>query len=177
MGSAESPEQEVPMAEIEGQPGQTVSGDAGDVMARDVTIRQGGARSVTARHVAIRQGGAVRVEAQEVAVTQGGVVLAATNNLEVTAGGVGGAIADTARLQQSWAQMVGARESVDMDQAAAGLVVSRVAHARDSAIGLLVAREFRGEGVRVLLGTRAAFAFGAGLGLALGVLAALRRRR
>jgi hypothetical protein len=73
--------------------------------------------------------------------------------------------------------MVVARESVEMDQAAGGLVVSRAARARDSAIGLLLAREFQGEGVRVLMGTRAAFAFGAGLGLALGLLAVLRRRR
>ena len=55
------------MADIEGRrSGETLSGDAGDVIAGEVTIRQGGARSIAAREVIIRQGGAVRVEAQEV---------------------------------------------------------------------------------------------------------------
>jgi hypothetical protein len=42
------------MADIEGRPSETVSGDAGDMTAGEVTIRQGGARSVATRHVAIR---------------------------------------------------------------------------------------------------------------------------
>ena len=165
------------MADMEPGPSQTVSGDAGDVAAGQVTIRQGGARSVAARDVAIRQGGAVRVQAHQVQVTQGGVVFASTGGLEVTTGGVGAAIADTAALDQSWAQAVVAGKSVDMDQAAGGLVVSDVAHVRDSAIGLLLTREFHGEGVRVLMDTRAALAFAAGLGLALGLAALLGRRR
>jgi hypothetical protein len=117
------------------------------------------------------------VEAHQVQVTQGGVVFASTSDLEVTAGGVVATIADTAVLEQSWAQVVVAGKSVDMDQAAGGLVVSQAAHVRDSAIGVLLAREFHGEGVRVLMGTRAALAFGAGLGLALGLAAFLGRRR
>jgi len=55
--------------------------------------------------------------------------------------------------------------------------VAKAAYVRDSAIGLLLTREFRGDGVRVLMGTRAAFAIGAGLGLALGLFTSLRRRR
>jgi hypothetical protein len=47
---------------------------------------------------------------------------------------------------------------------------------RDSAIGVLLARDVQGEGVRVLLDARGALALGAGLGLALGLLSALRRR-
>jgi hypothetical protein len=66
---------------------------------------------------------------------------------------------------------------VNLDQGAGGLVVARTAHARDSAIGLVLARELKGENVRVLAGPRAAFAFGAGLGLALALVAAVRRRR
>ena len=96
--------------------------------------------------------------------------------LEVTAGGVGGAIADNATLQQSWAQTVVAQESVTLDQAAAGLVASRTIRARDSAIGLVLARGFHGDGVRVLMAPRAALAFGAGLGFALALVAGLRRQ-
>ena len=88
----------------------------------------------------------------------------------------GGAIADNATLQQSWAQTVVAQESVTLDQAAAGLVASRTIRARDSAIGLVLAREFYGDGVRVLMAPRAALAFGAGLGFALALVAGLRRQ-
>lgn len=166
------------MADIEGErPRATVGSDAGDVTAQEVTIRQGGARSIAAREVTIRQGGAGRVDAQEVEVTQGGVVLASTKELEVTAGGIVAAIADTATLEQSWAQVVIGRESVTLDQAAGGLVASKTVHARDSAIGLVLAREFQGEGVRVLMGPRAVLAFGAGLGLALALVAVARRPR
>jgi hypothetical protein len=166
------------MSDVEGRPrGDTVSGHAGDVTASEVTIRQGGARSVAARQVTIRQGGAVRIQAQEVDVRQGGVVLARGNELGVIAGGVVAAIADTAKLEQSCVQMAVARESVEMDQVAGGLVLAKTAQARDSAIGLLLAREFHGEGVRVLIDSRAAFAFGAGLGLAVGLTALLRGQR
>jgi hypothetical protein len=68
-----------------------------------------------------------------------------------------------------------ARESVTLDQAAAGFVASKAVRARDSAIGLVLARELHGEGVRILMGPRAAF--GAGLGLALALFAAAHRPR
>ena len=165
------------MSKSEGQPSETMTGNVGDVAAGEVTIRQGETRSVSARTVAIRQGGALRVQAQEVEVTQGGVAFATTSELEVTAGGVMAAIAHKATLEQSMAHVGAARDSVEMDQAASGLVVAKHVRARDSAIGLLVAREFTGEGVRVLLGTPAAFAFGAGFGLAVGLLTLLAQRR
>ncbi len=72
------------------------------------------------------------------------------------------------------AQVVVARGYVEMDQAAAGVVAAGSARVRDSAIGLLVTPHFEGEGVRVLMGPRAAFAFGAGLGLVLTVVRLLR---
>ena len=110
-------------------------------------------------------------------VTQGGVVFASTKAMKVTAGGVVAAAAHSAELEQSWAQAVVARESVNLEQTAGGVIISKTAHARDSLIGLVLAREFRGDGVRVLMGPRAALAFGAGLGLALGLLGGLRRRK
>src|SRR5262245_38613858 len=184
---------EVHMADIEmRQPSETASGNSGDrgtneitirrdrarsVTAHNVTIRQGGARAVSAQEVAIRQGGAARVKAGKVEVTQGGVLLAKTKALSVTAGGVGAAIAQTAGLQQSWAQVVVTRDSVSLAQAAGGLAVSKTAHVRDSAVGLVLARQFHGEGIRILMGPRSALAFGAGISLGLVALAALRRRR
>jgi hypothetical protein len=63
-----------------------------------------------------------------------------------------------------------------MEQSAAAVVVAGTVTARDSAIGFLVAREMKGEGVRVLFGPAAALAFGAGFGLAVAALGWLRRR-
>src|SRR5262249_7648980 len=113
-------------------------GDAGDVNAHSLTIRQGGARSVTAHEVRVRQGGIARVDAHEVEVTQGGVALATTETLRLTAAGAWGVLADRASLDQSAVQVVAAREQVDMDQAAAGVVVGGAVHVRDSAVGVLL---------------------------------------
>jgi hypothetical protein len=68
------------------------------------------------------------------------------------------------------------RESASLDQAAGGVVVAKTVEARDSAVGLVLAREFHGEGVRILMGPRAAFALGAGVGFGLAVVTAWRRR-
>ena len=151
-------------------------GDAGDVNTHSLTIRQGGARSVTAHEVTVRQGGIVRVDAHEVAVTRGGVAVATAGTLRLTAGGTWGVLADRATLDQSMAQVVAARDRVDMDQAAAGIVVGGSVHVRDSAVGLLLTPHFEGQGVRVLLGPQAAFAFGAGAALVLSLFGLWRRR-
>jgi hypothetical protein len=151
-------------------------GDAGDVNAHSLTIRQGGARSVTAHEVRVRQGGIARVDAHDVEVTQGGVALATTETLRLTAGGAWGVLAGRARLDQSAVQVVAAREQVDMDQAAAGVVAGGTVHVRDSAIGVLLTGRFEGQGVRVLMGPQAAFALGAGAALVLSLFGLWRRR-
>jgi hypothetical protein len=144
--------------------GDEIRGDAGDVIARAVTIRQGGARSVTADEVTVRQGGIGRLHAADVEIVQGGVGLATVGNLRVTAGAMGTVLADTVVLEQSMAKVIAARERVEMDQAAAGIVVGGSVHVRDSVIGMLITPRFEGqEGVRVLMGPQAAFAFGAGV--------------
>jgi hypothetical protein len=166
------------MAEIEQRHvGETATGDMEQALDGEVTLKQAGARSITARNVDIRQGGAVRVQAREVEVMQGGVVFASTQALDVVSGGVMAAIAERVELRQSGAQLLLARESVNLDQAAGGLVVSKTASARDSVIGVVLARQLHGEGIRVLMGSRAAFAFGAGLGVAFACLRILRRWR
>ena len=156
--------------------GGEIQGDAGDVNTHSLTIRQGGARSVTAHEVSVRQGGIARVDAHEVEVTQGGVGVATAGTLRLTAGGTWGVLADRATLDQSMAQIVAARERVDMDQAAAGIVAGGSVHVRDSAVGLLLTPHFEGQGVRVLMNQKTAFAFGAGAALVLSLLGLWRRR-
>jgi hypothetical protein len=153
-----------------------IRGDAGDVSTHSLTIRQGGARSVTAHEVSVRQGGIGRVDAHDVEITQGGVAMATTGTLEVTAGGAWGVLADRATLQQSVAQVVAARDRVEMDQAAAGIVAGASVHVRDSVIGLVLSPRFEGHNVRVLVGPRGAFALGAGVALGLGLIGLWRRR-
>ena len=156
--------------------GSEIRGDAGDVNTHSLTIRQGGARSVTAHEVHVRQGGIARVDAHEVEVTRGGVAVATAGTLRLTAGGTWGVLADRATLDQSMAQVVAARDRVDMDQAAAGIVAGGSVHVRDSAVGLLLTPHFEGQGVRVLLSPQAAFAFGAGAALVLSLFGLWRGR-
>jgi hypothetical protein len=152
------------MSETGERGGDEIQGHAGDVTEHAVTIRRGGARSVTAHAVTVRQGGIGRLHAADVGIVQGGVGLASVGNLRVTAGATGPLLADTVVLEQSLAKVVAARERVEMDQAAAGIVAGGSVHVRDSVIGMLVTPRFEGqEGVRVLMGPRAAFAFGAGV--------------
>jgi hypothetical protein len=164
------------MSDAEERAGEEIRGDAGDVNAHSLTIRQGGARSVTAHEVSVRQGGIARVDAHTVDLTQGGVAVATTGTLRMTAGGVGAVLADRATLEQSVVQVVAARERVDMDQAAAGVVVGGSVQVRDSAIGLVLTPHLEGQNVRVLIGTPAALAFGAGAALVFSLIGLWRRR-
>jgi hypothetical protein len=153
-----------------------IRGDTGDVDTHSLTIRQGGARSVTAHEVSVRQGAIARVDAHEVDVTQGGVAVATAETLRLTAGGAWGVLADRAVLDQSAVQVVAARERVDMDQTAAGIVAGGCVYVRDSAVGLLLSPRVEGQGVRVLMNPQAAFAFGAGAALVLSLFGLWRRR-
>jgi hypothetical protein len=125
---------------------RTIRGDAGDVVAGTVVLRQAGARSVKAHEVAVRQGGIGRVEADSVSVTQGGLGLALSH------------------------------DETTLQQAGAGVIVTRIAQVNDSAVGFLIAREVRAQNLRVLFGVREALAFGAAAGLALALVFGLRRR-
>jgi hypothetical protein len=124
---------------------RTLRGDVGDVTAGTVVIRQAGARSVQAREVAVRQGGLGRVEADAVSVTQGGI------------------------------GVVLSHDETTLQQAGAGVVMTRLAQVNDSAIGILIAREVQPHNVRVLFGVREALAFGAAAGAVLAVLLRWRR--
>ena len=156
-----------------GEPGRI---GPGEVKAGAVTIRQGGAESISAQEVTIRQGGAVSVQAKRIAITQGGIALASAGRIRVTAGTVGAFVADRARLEQVAASVVAARQSATLDQSMAGATVGWTIAARASVIGLAITPRLDARNVRVLMGPRAALAFGAGVGLAL-ALARLWRRR
>ena len=158
-------------------PGE-VHGDAGDVVAGTVTIRQGGARSVRAREISIHQGGAVRAQADQVAVTQGGIVLARTGSAQVTAGAVG-VIAATGEveLKASAAKLVLSRNAIDLEHSAAVIAAAPKIEISDSAVGILFARHVDAKNIRVMLGPKEAMAFGAAAGAALWLLKTLWRRR
>ena len=125
---------------------RTVRGEAGDVIAGTVVIRQAGARSVKAREVTVRQGGVGRAEADAITITQGGLGLALSH------------------------------DETTLTQAGAGVIVTRLAQVNDSKVGFLLAREVRGQNLRVLFGVREALAFGAAAGLGLALVLGLRRR-
>jgi hypothetical protein len=86
-------------------------------------------------------------------------------------------LANDVGLAQTAAQVVAARETVELDQSAAGIVVGGEMRARDSAIGLLITPRFEGYGNRVLFGPSAALAFGAGVGLVMLIGRALMGKR
>ena len=85
-------------------------------------------------------------------------------------------MAEKATVDQGVAQAVLGRELVSMDQAAAGVVMGRQVEARNSVIGIVVANEVKGDNIRALVNLRSPFAFGAGLGLVLGLIRLLRGR-
>lgn len=147
-----------------------------EVKGGAVTIRQGGAESISAEDVTIRQGGAVRVQAERVKITQGGIALASAEKVRVTTSTVGAFLANRVRLEQTVTSVAAVRESATLDQSAAGVVLARTVAVRDSVIGLVITPRLDARNVRVLMGPRAALAFGAGVGVVL-ALARLWRRR
>ena len=126
---------------------RTIRDDAGEIVAGTVVIRQAGARAVKAREVTVRQGGIGRAEADAITITQGGLGLALSH------------------------------DETTLQQAGAGVIVTRLAQVNDSAVGILIAREVRAQNLRVLFGVREALAFGAAAGLALALALGLRRAR
>ena len=67
-------------------------------------------------------------------------------------------------------------DETTLQQAGAGVIVTRVAQISDSAVGFLIAREVHPQNVRVLFGVREAVAFGAAAGLAVALVLGWRRR-
>jgi hypothetical protein len=153
-------------------------GDAGDVVAGSVTIRQGGARSVRAREISIHQGGAVRAQADQVAITQGGILLARTGSAQVTAGAIAAvAAAGEVELKASAAKLVLSREGIDLNHSAAVVAAAPRIEITDSAVGVLLARHVDAKNIRVMFGIKEAIAFGTAAGATLWLLSTFWRRR
>jgi cytoskeletal protein CcmA (bactofilin family) len=148
---------------------------------RDVIIRQGGAREIHAQEVTVRQGGAVQINAERVKMTQGAAVLVRGADVSLGAGSSSAAIiADTVKLDQAGAQFILARDNVEMDQGAAGILVGQRITAKDSTAVLMFANTVEGN-VSVAMDRQTATVFGAALGaalgLVLGVFGIMRRRK
>lgn len=144
---------------------ETVEGD-------NVTITQGGASIVNASSVQIRQGGIANAQADDITVSMGGVALARADRVSVEMGGMGISFAREAHLTQGAARSLIAQD-VHVDQSLVGTALAgRVTFNRPSGIFLLIAGRVEGP-VQALLDWRGAIAFGAAVGLVVGLL---RRR-
>lgn len=140
--------------------------------AQRIEVRQGGISQASASSIDVWQGGVAQAQATDIAVTKGGIALARGERVSVEMGGIGLLVARDARLSQGGAQTVLARD-VHVEQGIVGTVVANhVTVARPSLVGLVLARNVHGE-VRALLDWRGALAFGAVVGVLMGLL---RRR-
>ena len=165
------------MSEQEPTARNEIHGDAGDVVAGTVTIRQGGARSVRAREISIHQGGAGRAQADQIAITQGGLGIARTESAQVTAGAVAViAAAGEVDLKASAAKLVVSRDEIELEHSAAVMAIAPRVEISDSAVGVLLARHVEARNVRVMFGLKEAVTFGAVAGATLWLLSHWRRR-
>lgn len=147
-------------------------GGADTVAGDSVTITQGGASIVNATSVDIRQGGIANAQAEDIRVSMGGVALARADRVSVEMGGLGIAFAREAHLTQGGARTVFAQD-VRVDQGLIGTAFAgKVTFERPSGVFLLLAGRTEGP-VKALLDWRGALAFGAAMGVIVGLL---RRR-
>jgi hypothetical protein len=147
----------------------------------NVTIRQGGAKDIRAKEVSVRQGAVMTIDAENVTMAQGGALLVRTGEAHLSAGTTSAAIlGDTVRMEMAGAQFMLARDSVEMDQSAVGILVGQHITAKDSGALVMIADTVEGN-VSVVMDRQTAITFGAALGAALGLMLALfgivRRRK
>jgi len=163
-----------PDGSVSGRPSNVsiYQGGADSVTGDSVTITQGGASIVNATSVDVRQGGIANAQAEDIHVSMGGVALARADRVSVEMGGLGIAFAREAHLTQGGARTVVAQD-VRVDQGLIGTAFAgRVTFERPSGVFLLLAGKTEGP-VKALLDWRGALAFGAAMGVIVGLL---RRR-
>jgi len=151
-------------------------GGAIDVEAGTVNVDRGGIGAAQAQTVDLQRGGIGRLVATEVNVTQGGIGAARADRLNVRQGGVGAAMAGTFELTQGGVRSVLARDARLEQSFAQSIMANQVTMGRGSGALVVIARRVQGD-VRVLLDWRGALAFGAALGLILGLLRRAPQRR
>ncbi len=144
-------------------------GGAIDVEARSVHIERGGIGAARADTVEVHQGGIGRLVATTVNVSQGGVGAARAERLTVEMGGVGAAMAGHFELSRGAARSVLAREAHLEQSFAQTVVANQVTMGRGSGALLVIGRRIEGD-VRTLLDWRGALAFGAAIGLVVGLV-------
>lgn len=132
-------------------PHGTISGDR-------IRIHQGSAQSVQGKHVEIHQGGAQFVEGEQVTIHQGGA-------MTIRADGV--------TLSESGAFVVSADRASFAGHSRTGVLVANRVDGSEIKSSLLLARAVYGN-VETRLDGRGALLFGVGLGLGIGLLAALK---
>jgi hypothetical protein len=111
------------------------------------------------------------VDAADISFAQGALGAARADNVVVEQGALGAALADRVEVSRGYARSILARQ-VQLDSAAARVIVAADVTAERTAVMFLIARRVAGD-VRVLLDWRGAVAFGAAVGLVMGLL---RRR-
>ncbi len=140
--------------------------------AEQVHVTRGGITRVEATSVDVRQGGISRVDARDVAVSMGGIAIARADRVSADMSAVALSVSGEARVSQSFVRTMFARD-VTLDQGAVwSLAAGRVTFRRSGFAGVVIARRVDGD-VRVLMDWRGAIAFGAVVGLLMGLL---RRR-
>jgi hypothetical protein len=151
-------------------------GGAIDVEAGTVNVDRVGIGAAQAQTVDLQRGGIGRLVATEVNITQGAVGAARADRLTVRQGGVGAAMAGSFELTQGGVRSVLARDARLEQSFAQSIMANQVTMGRGSGALVVIARRVEGD-VRVLLDWRGALAFGAALGLILGLLRRAPQRR
>jgi hypothetical protein len=151
-------------------------GGAIDVEAGTVNVDRGGIGAAQAQTIDLQRGGIGRLVATDVNVTQGGIGVARADRLTVRQGGVGAAMAGSFELTQGGVRSVLARDARLEQSFAQSIMANQVTMGRGSGALVVIARRVQGD-VRVLLDWRGALAFGAALGLILGLLRRAPQRR
>jgi hypothetical protein len=148
---------------------EITQGGAEKVEAASVVVDRGGIGAVNANAVEVHRGGIGRLTAKDVTVTQGGVGAARADHLTIDMGGIGAAIVGRLELTRSAARSILAREAHLEGSFAQTVVANHVSLERGSNAIIVLARRVDGD-VRALLDWRGALAFGAALGLVLGIV-------
>jgi hypothetical protein len=149
-------------------------GGAGEVEAGSISVHQGGIGAASAEDITVSMGGIGRAQADDIAVRMGAVGIARGDRVSTELGSIGLAVAREVSVTQGYARTVLARD-VRISQGGAGSVVAaNVTFEKQSGTFVLVARRVNGQ-VRTVLDWRGALAFGAAVGIAVGLLA--RRKR
>ena len=148
---------------------EITEGGAEKVEASSVVVNSGGIGAVSADAVEVHRGGIGRLTARDVRVTQGGVGAARADHLTIDMGGIGAAIAGRLELTRSAARSILAREAHLEGSFAQTVVANHVSMERGSNAIIVLARRVDGD-VRALLDWRGALAFGAALGVVIGLV-------